>query len=359
MAEPLLQEEARRAQGACARFEADLSAFTDGEKTALDGEEIARHVESCEPCRAYVNALAGLSRLHLFGAAQQGDVLPNGTELWSDLTRRLLEDNCARLSAVLYELGKALVASGLKTAANFRGVPFYGRKPGSIRHLSRRGQALFREHRSLAARATRPGGEKLPAARASFPKSERFETAEAFEAGRACLEQSLRLDASRHEARIYLAKYFSLSGRLDRARQLLRTVLHAVDLPANGDPAAAARRAELRFFALQQLARVHSMAHQFERAVEFEREGLAHAERTQNELYQAVILTNLSIYFVKLGRLDDAEATIDRLATRFGSQLETVTIPIYRRARDFKRALLRQRAFLSRLRARYPLLFPS
>jgi len=355
MGELTLREDARRAGKACSRFEADLSALADGERTALDATEVAGHVESCEPCRSYVHALAGLSRLHLFGAAQNGHEVPGGTELWSDLTRRLLEDNCAKLAAVLYELGKALVAAGLRTSAELRGVQVFARRPGSIRQLSHKGQALFREHRDLAARARRADGETLDARRAELPRSERVEAHQAFEAGRACLEQCLRLDPARHEARIYLARYFSAIGRFDRARQLLRTVLHS-------RPRGAKRAADgekVRFFALQQLSRVFSMTRQFERAVDLEREVLVQAEREQNELFQAAALTNLSIYCVKLGRLQDAETAIDRLATRFAPHLATVTVPAFRRAREFKQALLRHRDFLTRLRGRYPLLFAS
>ena len=351
MVERTLQEEARKAEAACARFEADLSAFADGEKTALEGAEIARHVESCDGCRAYVNALAGLSRLHLHGQFESA-ALPDGTELWGDLTRRLLEDNCAKLAVGLYELGKALVAAGLSKSSDLRGVQVFARKPGSIQKLSHKGQALFREHKDLAARAERPKGqgETIPGRRGLFPAgvaSDRVEPSAAFEAGRACLEQCLRLDPDRHEARIYLAKYFSVSGRFDRSRQLLRTVLHS-----NATE-------KIKFFALQQLSRVYSMTHQFERAVELEREVLSQAERAQNDLYQAAALTNLSIYCVKLGRLDDAESAIQRLATGFEKHLATVTVPAFQRAREFKQALLRHRGFLTRLRGRYPVLFAS
>jgi hypothetical protein len=132
-------------------------------------------------------------------------------------------------------------------------------------------------------------------------------------------------------------------------------VLHA---PAGttGDPE---KSAQLKFFALQQLARVYSTTHQFEHAVELEQQVLAHAEEARNELYQAAALTNLSIYCVKLGRLDDAETAIQKLATRFTKHLETVTVPAYRRAREFKQALLRHRGFLTRLQGRYPMLFAS
>jgi tetratricopeptide (TPR) repeat protein len=354
MAEPTLQEEARRAQAACARFEADLTALADGERTSVDGVLISAHVASCDGCRAYVNALAGLSRLHLFGETDAAGELPNGTEMWGDLTRRLLDDNCAKLAALLYELGKALVAAGLRTSADLRGVQLFARKPGSIRQLSTRGQALFRQHRDLAERATRTEGETLHTRRSLFPKSEPAgadEALGAFEAGRACLEQCLRLEPERHEARIYLAKYFSVSGRYDRARQLLRVVLHSKGGGEEGE--------KLKFFALQQLSRVYSMTRQFERAVELEREVLERAERAGNDLYQAAALTNLSIYCVKLGRLEEAEAAIQRLATTHSERLEEVTVPAYRRARDFKQALLRHRSFLSRLRGRYPSLFSS
>ncbi len=358
MAEPMLQDEARRAQAACARFEADLSAFADGERTSFDGEELARHVASCDGCRAYVNSLAGLSRLHLFGAAEDEAELPSGTELWGDLTRRLLDDNCVKLAAVLYELGKSLVAAGLRRSSELRGVQVFAREPGPIRQLERKGQALFREHRDLSTRARRSEGETLRAARGPFARSEPVaadDPAGAFEAGRACLEQCLRLEPGRDEARIYLAKYFSVNGRFDRARQLLRTVLHA----RRGSTTGGGEASKVRFFALQQLSRVYSMTRQFERAVELEQQVLAQAEQAGNSLYQAAALTNLAIYCVKLGRLDEAESAIERLTTKLSDHLDAVTVPAFRRARDFKQALLRHRSFLVRLRERYPRLFPS
>lgn len=347
MSEPTsIHDEALRARGACARFEADLSAFVDGERTSLDGTDITQHIEECDGCRAFVNALAGMSRLHLFGAAERGE-LPSGTELFGDFTRRLLEDHRQKLAAVLYELGKALIAAGLRTSSELRGVQVFAKKPGSIRQLSNKGQALFREQRAIAAQQRSRDGTVNESRRELFPSTERVEGSEAFETGRACLEQCLRLDSERHAARIYLAKYFSVAGRYDRARQLLRTVLHSK------------AEASIKFFALQQLARVYSATRQFERAVALEREVLEQAERDRNELYQAAALTNLSIYCVKLGRLDDAETAIDRLAKLFPQHLETVTVPAFRRARDFKQALLRHRGFLTRLRGRYPLLFAS
>ena len=353
MAERTLHDHARRAQSACERFEADLSAFVDGEKTALDGAEIAAHVEACDGCRAFVSTLAGLSRLHLFGATDvaEGAVQADGagvpSELWSDLTRRLLAQNSDRLASVLYELGKALVAAGLSTSAELRGVQVFAKKPGSIRLLSKKGQSLFREHRNLAARRAGERGATTIARRGLFPEDERVEGSAAFEAGRSCLEQCLRLDGERGDARIYLAKYWSVVGRYDRARQLLQTVLHS------------RAEATIRFFALQQLSRIYSMARQFERAVELEQQVLAHAEREKNELHQAAALTNLSIYCVKLGRLDEAESAIDRLSKRFPKHLDSITVPAFRRAREFKQALLKHRSFLARLRDRYPLLFAS
>lgn len=347
MGEPTLRNAARRSQSACSQFESDLGAFVDGEKTALDAERIAEHLGGCDGCRSYIEALAGMSRLHLFGAIDSGAELPSGTELWGDLTRRLLDDNCSRLAATLYELGKALVARGLTASPELRGVRVFAKKPGSISRLAHKGQALFREHSGLAKEPGAAGRDTLGTKRGLFASEDDVEPDAAFEAGRACLEQCLRLQLDHHAARIYLAKYFSMTGRYDRARQLLRTVLHS-----KAD-------AQLKFFALQQLSRVHSMAQQFDRAAELEREVLALAERDQNDTWQAAALTNLSIYAVKLGRLDEAEQAIERLATQFPQHLESLTAPAFRRARDFRQILLRHRGFLTRLRTRYPLLFAS
>jgi hypothetical protein len=132
----------RSARAVCARFEADLNAFVD-ERRRSKGD-IARHVDECHGCRAFVNTLAGMS-LHLFGQIEQSEPVDlDGAELFGDFTRRLLQDNQQKLAAVLYELGKALVAAGLKTSSDLRGVQVYARKPGSIRQLSHKGEALSR-----------------------------------------------------------------------------------------------------------------------------------------------------------------------------------------------------------------------
>src|SRR5262245_18530795 len=183
MSEPTsIHDEALRARGACARFEADLSAFVDGERTSLEGADIASHVEECDGCRAFVNALDGMSRLHLFGAAERGE-LPSGTELFGDFTRRLLEDHRQKLAALLYELGKALVAAGLRTTSEVRGVQVYAKKPGSIRQLSHRGEAIFREHRAIAAQQRSRRSAPIDSRRELFPANERVEGSEAFETG--------------------------------------------------------------------------------------------------------------------------------------------------------------------------------
>src|SRR5262249_33565953 len=163
-------------------------------------------------------------------------------------------DNRQKLAAVLYELGKALIAAGLRTSADLRGVQLFARQPGSIRQLSSKGETLFREQRSLAGRARARDG--VDARRSPIPANERVEGSEAFETGRSCLEQCLRLDPGRDEARIYLAKYFSVAGRFDRARQLLRVVLQ-------GRGTRGEAGARVKFFALQQLARVYSATRQF------------------------------------------------------------------------------------------------
>src|SRR5262245_53402106 len=264
MREPVadLREEARRAGAACQRFEADLSALVDGERTSLDGDPIARHVEECEGCRSFVNALAGLSRMHLFGANEQAPTeLPAGADsgLWGDLTRRLLADTELQLATVLYELGKALVASGLRTASDLRGVQVFARAPRPIRPLAHKGQTLFRAHRELRTHAQLGDGADR-ALRRGIPATgddvERVESSVAFSSGRACLEQCLRLKPDHHAARIYLAKCFSVAGRYDRARQLLRAVLHSKSAERE------------RFFALQQLGRVYAATRQFARAID-------------------------------------------------------------------------------------------
>jgi tetratricopeptide (TPR) repeat protein len=336
----------RLAQQACQDFEADLSAFVDGELSGLDASKVSDHIEACAGCQAFVHSLAGMTGLHRdVAASSMLDQIGDAAELWADLTQRLLNDNEVRLADVLYELGKALVAAGIRTSPEVRGVRLYREQPGSLQTLTRRGKLLVRENDDLLARSSvRKAGRGRR--KGLFPAQQQTtRSSVAFEHGRRCLEESLRLDRNRHEARIYLAQYYRVMGRLDKSRQQIRTVLRA-DISER-----------LALIALQQLGRVYSVAHQFSKAVEMEREVLEKAKQQEDEVVQVGALANLVIYLVKLGRWDEAEGAVAELVRDFPTHLEGIVAPAFGRARDFRRCLIQEKSFLDRMRSRYPMLF--
>lgn len=337
-------------RGACKAFEADLSAFVDGELSGLDAAKVSAHVEECRACRAFVDSLTGMTRMHQDADAYDSLASFGGAaELWSDLAQRLLSDNQDRLGRVLYELGKALVAAGIRTTPGQRSLRLYRTRPGSLPTLVRKGKLLVRENEELQSqtpgrassnRLLRPRRQRLFPSSSATPRG-----SAAFECGRRCLEESLRLVPGKLEARIYLAQYYRVLGRYDRSRQQLRAVLRA-------DP-----EGRLRLITLQQLSKVYGAVHQFSRAAETEREVLERAREEKDVVFQVGALANLVIYCVKLGRWDEAEAFVADLVQSFPSHLETIVAPAFRRARDFRRCLIREENFLSRMRTCYPALF--
>ena len=104
-----------------------------------------------------------------------------------------------------------------------------------------------------------------------------------------------------YEARLFLAGYYRVMERLDRARQQLRMVLRADDAPRY-----------LKLLASHNLSRIYGEAHQFARAIEIEKEVLQEATRDRHELLQVGALANVAIYSVKIGRLEDAPFVIKK-----------------------------------------------
>ncbi len=342
----------RDSLSACEQLEADLSAFVDGELSKLDYERVAGHVESCGGCRAFVHSLAGmgaLQRRREFDIdAERFLAHLDSADIWKDLTVRLLTDARSRLAAVLYELGKALIVTGLNTSPTVTEVPILVKKPGSIPVLSRKGQRLAREYKNLRTEYA-AGRQKEPEVRARglFPRNEAVRSTPAFESGRVCLEECLKLDPDRHEARIYLAHYFGTVGRFDRARQQVRILLR------KSPPR------KIRIHAVHVLGRIYSAARQFVKASEMEQKVLEAATHDNDHLMQAGALTNLAVYAFKLGRFDEVEASLDRLVRDFSSRLEDMVLPVLRKSREIRLILQRNRAVLGRMRDRYPMLFAS
>ena len=363
-----------RVSAACREFEADLNAFVDGELDGLDADRVAKHVESCDGCHGFVDSLAQMARLHRtmddeLEAQERGGVdLPEELAtklevgaLWGDLTRRIVADLDQRLVPVLYQLGKALIAAGYETSPEYRNQVVYESRPGSISKLTQHGRQLLREREGLE--RTRARGElaerrvrerRSGASRQRgrlFPTRAAARGSAAFEAGRRCLEECLRLAPEHVGARIFHGVYLRKVGRLDLARKQFQAVLRNAERGAAGDGDA--------LIASHQLARVYSEAHQFDRALEMERGNLERAQQLGHRMIQVAALANMMIYAVKLERFDDADRALERLVREFPDQLETVVAPAFQKARYFRMALLRNAEYLARLRSRYPALFAA
>lgn len=338
------------ALSACEQFEAQLSSFVDGELDQLDHQRAAEHIEGCLHCRTFVNSLAGLADLN---RQHQGDLEAqrflaglDSEAMFTGLTRKLLTDARSRLSGVLYELGKALISAGLRTSPHITEVPFFVKKPGSVATLKRKGERLAREYSSLR-REYAKGEKSAPELKKSglFPRNDAVRSSPAFESGRVCLEECLKLSPVCHEARIYLAHYFGTVGRFDKARQQIRTLMRQ-------EPPR-----KMQIHGAHVLGRIYSAARQFVKACEMERKVLEAATKDEDLLMQAGSLTNLAVYAFKLGRYDEVESSLDRLVREFPSRLEDMVLPTLQRSREIRQILQKDRELLGRLRRRFPTVF--
>lgn len=367
---------------ACAEFEADLSMLADGELRGLDADRVARHVESCAGCRGLVENLSQLVDLHRSMDARESSaespaeaseldaVLSgfDGSAMWSELAQRLVSDTEDRLVKVLYELGKALIAAGYETSPEYRNQVVYEKAPGSISSLTRKGRQLLREREGLDRNQdlgrTVDGASKVAAGRRErerergrrglgrgrgdlFSLQVRARGPVAFESGRRCLEECLRLSPEHAGARIFLGVYHRKVGRLDLARRQFQSVRRS------------AAQASDRLIASHQLARVYSEACQFARALEMEAQNLEAARELGHRMIQVASLANMMIYSVKLERFEEADQILERLVREFPDQLDNVVAPAFQKARYFRIALLKNAEFLERLRVRYPSLFAA
>ncbi len=352
---PMTKDLLHEARSACQRFETDLSAYVDRELSALDSARVSDHVSTCEPCRSFVNSLAGMARMQ---RALQGEnqavteLFGSQDAMWGGLIQKLLTDTEGRLANVLYELGKSLMhvahESTPTNPAESRAHHIYEKSPGNVRSLTKQGTRLSREYGELQAQ-----GDKTRRSRRSFRKRGLFPSSTkpmrgvaALESGRNCLEQCLRLDPQRADARIFLAWYYRQMGRLDRALQQLRIVERSEASP------------KLKAFAMHHVARIYAQARQFGRAMEVERGVVAATDVVEDAALHSVALFNLFVYAVKLDRLEDAEKAIARWIKEFPDRLADAVTAIAR-ARELKRILAKNQPFLDRLRNRYPSLFAA
>jgi tetratricopeptide (TPR) repeat protein len=358
----------------CVDYVEDLSAYVDGE-LAQPGPQLARlvsHMGGCAGCHDYTNTLRQLSELNRTAATfpdsdnggpeSYGDpaldedtaarVDPAG--LFASIARNLVEEKRETLARLFYEIGKAYALAGNRALQEKRRhsvahasqpLPIRGTEARARREL-KDAEALERQVNRDGAHGRRSGtGLLLRRSRQLFGSPRRGSAT--LTRARRFLEESLALDESLDEARLYLGFRHAVVGRPDRARIQFRKVYLE------------GRTSLLRLLGAQALGRLHAESGDYRRAIECYEEVVGSSDANAKEAAELFpSFLNLAVNYAKAGDIDKSVDTFSDLARRFPERLPQIRDLLSRKT--FFQALLNQNFTLKRtLASRAPTLFAA
>ncbi|MBL8727001.1 MAG: zf-HC2 domain-containing protein [Planctomycetes bacterium] len=199
----------------CLQIQVDLSAMLDGELDPASVRRVMVHSDVCDSCRVFLDGIRSQVRLHrTLASVQQGAAA--GSAVKSERLRDQLTRNRVRLSRILYELGRCFVLTGLSPDFS-REV---AKEPVPVPDMAMRGRSLLDE----VARAEGDIGPEWVTAKELFDGQLRTPD-ENLGKGQRLLTECLALDASMHEARIYLGLIHYVRGQRALSRKQFATVL--------------------------------------------------------------------------------------------------------------------------------------
>lgn len=225
----------------------------DGELDPAGIRRVTMHSDGCASCKSFFDGIREQVGLHRRLAAAM--VLPaeDDSQPVAEVDRTLrhqLTGNQRKLSRILYELGRNFTLMGLS--------PEFSREvanePMPLPDMAMRGRSLLDEVSREQGRATDAGGPEWVAAKDLFDGQLRS-PAENLARGQRLLTESLALDPTADDARIYLGLVHYARGQRALAR---RQFGHVLDSSAD---------AVMRGFALSNLSNIHLDEGDFDGAV--------------------------------------------------------------------------------------------
>ena len=212
----------------------DLSAMLDGELDAASVRRVLVHSDACPNCGAFLDGIRAQARAHrelqavLTAADGETVLVSSGGEVCETEAgelRRQLTANRQQLGRILYELGRGFVLMG--TSPRFsREVQ---REPVPAPDMFRRGELLLEEVERIA--SDDRSGSDAPWVRAKtlFAQREVRSPLENLQKGKRLLRESLSLDPSRYEPRIYLGHAYHVEDDHRLARLEFEAVVDGDD----------------------------------------------------------------------------------------------------------------------------------
>ena len=295
---------------ACRDFVIDINAFVDEELVGDDLARVMGHVQDCDGCQDYMDALRDLSAAHRVATARideevVGQLDPRG--LFTSITRDLLEEKQGALARLFYELGKAYVLIGNREAdpADRQTVATTSRAL-DVRSAESKARRTLNEAEGLASAGQHERASSLFKRSRRLFGTSRWAGSGALAKGRAYLEEALAIEPELDEARLYLGFQHHVADRLDRARLEFRKVHRD------------GRKLEHRLMALHWLGRLHANQGDYQRAVECDEEVLRN-QPSDADLFP--YLMNLVVNSIKAGRVDDSCRHLETLEERYPTRV--------------------------------------
>ncbi|GJM21701.1 MAG: hypothetical protein DHS20C15_16160 [Planctomycetota bacterium] len=333
---------------ACEAFAIDISSLVDGELESAPTARLVEHMDACSSCRDAFDAFRRLSRLGRLAAEDLDAQIVERVDprkLFAGVTRCLVDDHTAELSALFYELGKAYAYTANRALEERERQSVLGAKRAiAIRGGELHAKRLLREAEGIerVGEHRRPSGSLFRGSRRLFAErgdahSGAGPVKTAMERARRFLEESLALQPERSESRLWLGFVHALQGRHDRARlEFRRVYLEGNDVVH-------------RLMALQSLGKLHSVEGDYRRAAECFREVVEH-QGAESEPGLFASFLNLPVNCAKAGLHDESVSHFAELTRRFPARVSQIRGLLARKS-QFQRLLHldpRLRADLSR-----------
>lgn len=269
----------------CSGFQRDLSALLDNELPDEHARRALAHLESCESCSEFFQAIRLQALAHrdmaVPGSLARRLRRMRGQDLFEGMTD---SEIVRRLATALYQLGKAYVL--LATDGEY--LLEVAEEPVEI-------DAFASQEAAEAFEAARESG----ACRVSSDLLSR-ETDENLVRGRTLIQEALRLKPRFAEARLYLGFTCQVRGDAEEAAREYREVFLRTDRLVN------------RAHAAIQLGLLHGDMNEHRRALRLFRWVLASGLVHRRPEF-AFVLYNVAVEHIALGNFQDAVAVLKRL----------------------------------------------
>lgn len=321
----------------CEHFQSDLSCLVDGELDEAAAGRAMLHLESCADCREFFDETRRCVRLHRDATDPQRLVAQiaalTGAQIHGE-ARAI--DLVSRLASIFYQLGKAYVLAARDVDQRTRVFE----APVAVEPTQARGRGFV--DGVLSGNQDDLGGIDWRGARSLF-NGRLKEIDSPLEKGRRLLHETLEVDPSHEEARIYLAFLHATEGRTLKAAEDYRSIFRTALCDEN------------RGHAVVQLGRLYDAEGNHRRALACFRwvrmSGLA--ERDGRFFF---IDFNIGVQHAHLGQVERSLGAFRRLLDRSPERLEEVA-DLFGDSRGLQRAIEGHPGFLERLVAACPELF--